>query len=115
MSLQVSLANSGTFASIAHGTTESTVVTLTPDVTTDSVFAVKITGANANQFSTDESLDGVSGQQTFGGSTVISKVTTFNVTYAPTAAGTHDAVLEVHYNGDGSAGTVLVDLTGTAT
>lgn len=115
MALQVSLANGGTFPSIAHTTTASTVVTLTPDFTSDSVFAVKITGPNANQFSTNENLDGVNGQQTFGGSTLVTAPTTFNVTFAPTAAGTYNATLEVHYNGDGSASTSLTPLTATAT
>lgn len=109
-----------TFTSIAHGTSSSLAVRLTPDLTADSVFGVKITGPDAALFTTDENLDDpqpgawnyLQGSQIVGGYGAGSP--TFNVTYSPVVAGSHSAVLEIYYNGVGMPAVLTIDLAGTA-
>ena len=109
-----------TFASIAHNTTASQNVTLTSDVSGDAVFGVVITGANANQFSTNEVLSKSNALYSdyVKTSTVVKTGdadATFAVTYAPTVAGSHVANLELHYNGIGQAYVLTIPLSGSAT
>lgn len=109
-------ATSLAFGSITHGTTTSLPLVLTPDVTSDSVYSVQVTGANASLFTTDETFDvPPSGVAKYGNSTVLRNAKTVNVTYSPVTAGTHTGTLEIRYNGVAGAFTILVPLTGTAT
>lgn len=104
------------FASTAHGSTATQEVTLTPDASSDSIFAVVVTGEDADQFTVTETYDEPpSGVPAFGISTVVRSVSTFTITYAPSAAGTHAAVVEVHYNGVAEAATLRIPVSGTAT
>jgi hypothetical protein len=107
------------FGSVVHASgNASQTFTLTPDLSSDSIFGVTITGADAADFTTTETYDkppaGAQVSQ-YGNSTVLTAESTFDVTFAPATAGSKAATLEVHYNGVGGAYTLQVPLTGTAT
>ena len=109
------------FGSVAAGASSSAqAFGLTPDVTTDSIFSVIITGPDASDFvltNTKYAVAPAVGQYNYAESTLLTAVdaSAFSIVFSPATAGAKTAQAEVHYNGVAAAATLTIALTGTGT